>query len=167
MGAPEGTKQDFDTNKTKRQKMDLSHIRTNEGLIELGQIVLSGIGGIFCLALNGNGFWSFVYWSTCIISSLFFAMNIFKMLPALEARFPLLSKVRLGYVGIWLILYLICALLSIISFNLSGILVYVLIVLFGLDLFFRYRAYKSGGGADATASNPTATAASGGEVPKY
>ena len=92
---------------------------------------------------------------------------------------------RLGYVGIWLILYLICALLSVISFNLSGvstfenifkhlkkishlqILVYVLIVLFGLDLFFRYRAYKSGGGADATASNPTATAASGGEVPKY
>eukprot|EP00093_Oithona_nana_P002777 02777.XXX_98653_99106_1 [CDS] Oithona nana genome sequencing. len=94
-------------------------------------------------------------------------MNIFKMLPALEARFPLLSKVRLGYVGIWLILYLICALLSVISFNLSGILVYVLIGLFGLDLFFRYRAYKSGGGADATASNPTATAASGGEVPKY
>ena len=47
------------------------------------------------------------------------------------------------------------------------ILVYLLIILFGVDLFFRYRAYKSGGGADATASNPTATAASGGEVPKY
>ena len=28
---------------------------------------------------------------------------------------------RLGYVGIWLILYLICALISIISFNLSAV----------------------------------------------
>ena len=46
------------------------------------------------------------------------------------------------------------------------ILVYILVFLFVIDLFFRYRAYKSGG-ADATASNPTATAASGGEVPKY
>merc|ERR1712047_196419 len=106
----EETKQDFDINKT--SKMDYSHIKTNEGLIELGQIVLSGIGGIFCLALNGSGFWSFVYWSTCIISLLFFGMNVFQMMPALEARFPLMSKVRLGYVFIWLILYLICAFIS-------------------------------------------------------
>ena len=55
--------------------------------------MLSGIGGIFCLALNGSGFWSFVYWSTCIISLLFFGMNVFQMMPALEARFPLMSKV--------------------------------------------------------------------------
>ena len=33
----EETKQDFDINKT--SKMDLDYIRTNEGLIELGQIV--------------------------------------------------------------------------------------------------------------------------------
>merc|ERR1711860_393773 len=132
MGVEE-TKQDFDINKT--SKMDYSYIRTNEGLIELGQIVLSGIGGIFCIALNGSGFWSFVYWSTCIISLLFFAMSIFKMLPALEARFPLLSKVRLGYVCIWLGLYLICAIISFMSFNLSGILVYVLIVFSDLICF--------------------------------
>ena len=36
-----------------------------------------------------------------------------------------------------------------------------------MDLFFHYRVYKTGSGPDATASNPTATAASGGEVPKY
>ena len=46
------------------------------------------------------------------------------------------------------------------------ILVYILLAVFLLDLFFRYRAYKNSG-ADVTASNPTATAASGGEMPKY
>ena len=43
---------------------------------------------------------------------------------------------------------------------------YILLGVFLVDLFFRYRAYKKGG-PDAIASNPTATAASGGEVPKY
>ena len=46
------------------------------------------------------------------------------------------------------------------------ILIYILLAVFLLDLFFRYRAYKNSG-ADVTASNPTATAASGGEMPKY
>merc|ERR1712018_223428 len=129
----------------------------------MGQIVLSGIGGIFCIASNGSGFWSFVFWSTCLISLLFLALTVFNVMPALEKRFPFTSKVILGYVVGW---FGLCVIWSIVAFNLSGILVYILLFLFGIDLFFRYRAYKSGG-ADATASNPTATAASGGEFPKY
>merc|ERR1719215_10771 len=146
--------------------MDLSHIKTTEGLIETGQIVLSTIGGIFCLALSGSGFWSFVFWSTAIISALFLVMIVLKIMEKLETQLPIISKVRLGYVLGWTGLYLICSIWSFITFNLSGILVYLLLFLFLLDLFFRYRKYKSSG-ADATASNPTATSASGGEIPKY
>ena len=45
---------------------------------------------------------------------------------------------------------------------------YVCTFVFIVDLIVRYRAYKSSG-PDATASNPAAAAASGGEIgqPKY
>ena len=62
-------------------------------------------------------------------------------------------------------LYLILSIWSFITFQLSAILIYILLILFGIDLFFVYREYKSG--TDVTASNPAATAASGGEIPKY
>jgi len=146
--------------------MDLSYIKTTQGLIQCSQIVLAAIGGIFNLALGASGFWSFVFWSTVIISGLFLALEVFQIMPSLEAKIPILIKVRFGYVFGWTILYVICSIWSFVTFQLSGILVYILLAVFFLDLFFRYRAYKAGG-PDATASNPTATAASGGEVPKY
>ena len=62
-------------------------------------------------------------------------------------------------------LYGISAIISFVTFNLSGVLVYFLFALCVVDLFFKYRAYKSG--TDVVASNPSATAASGGEIPKY
>ena len=74
---------------------------------------------------------------------------------------------KLGYVAIWTLLYIISSIISFVTFALNAILVYILLALFVMDLFFHYRVYKTGSGPDATASNPTATAASGGEVPKY
>ena len=74
---------------------------------------------------------------------------------------------KLGYVAIWTLLYIISSIISFVTFQLNAILVYILLALFVMDLFFHYRVYKTGSGPDATASNPTATAASGGEVPKY
>ena len=74
---------------------------------------------------------------------------------------------KFGYVVIWTGLYIISSIISFVTFALNAILVYILLALFVLDLFFHYRVYKTGSGPDATASNPTATAASGGEVPKY
>ena len=74
---------------------------------------------------------------------------------------------KLGYVVIWTFLYIISSIISFVTFALNAILVYILLALFVMDLFFHYRVYKTGSGPDATASNPTATAASGGEVPKY
>ena len=55
--------------------------------------VLGAIGGIFALALSGPGFWSFIYWSTAIISALFIALRVFNIMPALEQRFAFMSKV--------------------------------------------------------------------------
>jgi len=146
--------------------MDLSQIKSTQGLIYATQIVLAAIGGIFTLVGGGSAFWTFVFWSTVIISGLILGLKIFGILPTLEAKFAWFSKVILVYVGVWTGFYIICAIISFISFSLSGILVYILLAVFVLDLFFRYRAYKKGG-PDVTASNPTATEASGGEVPKY
>ena len=64
------------------------------------------------------------------------------------------------------VLYGISAVISFVSFALSGVLIYFLFALCVVDLFFKYRAYKSGT-SDVVASNPAATAASGGEIPKY
>ena len=55
--------------------------------------VLAAIGGVFALFLDGPGFWSFIYWSTAIISALFIALRVFNIMPALEQRFALMSKV--------------------------------------------------------------------------
>ena len=74
---------------------------------------------------------------------------------------------KFGYVFIWTVLYIISSIISFVTFQLNAILVYILLALFVMDLFFHYRVYKTGSAPDATASNPTATAASGGEVPKY
>merc|ERR1712141_93043 len=147
-------------------RMDLSYIRTNHGLIQASQVVIASIGGIFNLALGGTwGFWSFVFWSTAIFSAIILGLNVFKILPALEKSTPIISKVILGYSVVYGGLYLILSIWSFITFQLSAILIYILLILFGIDLFFKYREYKSG--TDVTASNPAATAASGGEIPKY
>ena len=69
---------------------------------------------------------------------------------------------KFGYVFIWTVLYIISSIISFVTFQLNAILVYILLALFVMDLFFHYRVYKTGSGPDATASNPTATAASGG-----
>jgi len=146
--------------------MDVSEIKTTQGLCYFTQIVLAGIGGIYNLVLGGNPFWNFVYWSTVVISGLLLAAKVFGILPTLEAKFFWFNRAILGYVAVWAGLYGICSIMSFISFNLGGVLLYITLATFVVDLILRYLAYRKGG-PDITASNPTATAASGGEVPKY
>ena len=69
------------------------------------------------------------------------------------------------YSLIYTALYAFASIISFVSFALSGVLLYFLFALCVVDLFFKYRAYKSG--TDVVASNPSAVAASGAEIPKY
>merc|ERR1712008_613949 len=114
---------------------------------------------------GGSGFWAFTFWSTVVISGLLLGLAVFQILPTLEAKLPLLSKAKLGYVAVWTLLYVISSIISFVTFALNAILVYILLGLFVLDLFFHYRVYKTGSGPDATASNPTATQPRGAKCP--
>ena len=42
---------------------------------------------------DGNGFWAFVFWSTVIITSLIIGLNVFEILPKLQAAFSYTDKV--------------------------------------------------------------------------
>ena len=42
---------------------------------------------------DGNGFWAFVFWSTLIITSLIIGLNVFEILPKLQAAFSYTDKV--------------------------------------------------------------------------
>ena len=155
--------------------MDLEVLKSTEGLIKASQIVLAFCGCIFALVPGqGHAFWTFVLVTTIIISGILLGLEVFPTctynLNALEAKFPWLIKAQLGYVAIWTILYGICVIISWVSFGLSAIIVYLLLALFLLDLFFRYRAYK----ASEDESNPNATADAefeenpfGDNLPKY
>ena len=55
--------------------------------------VLAAIGGIFSLVGGGWGFWSFVFWSTVIISGLLLGLKVFGILQTLEGKFAWFNKV--------------------------------------------------------------------------
>merc|ERR1711981_809951 len=122
-----------------------NYIRTTQGMIIVAQIPLAVIGGVLALALSSNAFWSFVYWSHAITASIIVALNVFNIMPALEKKFALMPKVLVVYSLAYTVLYGISAVIS------------FLFALCVVDLFFKYRAYKSGT-SDVVASNPAATA---------
>lgn len=143
-------------------------MRTMPGMVMAGQVVLALIGAIISL-ITSTALHAFAFWSTLIISGVFLLLHICNLMQTIEAKFPLITRVQLGYVGVWTILYIIVSIVSFFGFAISAILVYAILIVFLIDLFIRYREYRSGSGPNATASNPAAAAASGGEtgVPKY
>ena len=90
--------------------LNWNYTKTPTGLIQLGEIVsffpfsfqlfqciffqiLAFIGGLFMAIFDGNGFWAFVFWSTVIITSLIIGLNVFEILPKLQAAFSYTDKV--------------------------------------------------------------------------
>ena len=92
--------------------LNWNYTKTPTGLIQLGEIVsfffpfsyqlfhhifffqiLAFIGGLFMAIFDGNGFWAFVFWSNVIITSLIIGLNVFEILPKLQAAFSYTDKV--------------------------------------------------------------------------
>merc|ERR1711974_290802 len=88
---------------------------------------------------------------------------------SLESRFPLLIKIHLGYIAVWALgLAIICVVRLIPGFwSFFSIFDWVLLLAFLVDLFFKYRSWKSADSAPAPATPGSAetggvTAPSGG-----
>jgi hypothetical protein len=58
------------------------------------------IGGIVTIFV-GNGLESFVCWFAAIISGFFLLTHVCNLTQSLEAKFPALAKVHLGYLVVW------------------------------------------------------------------
>ena len=108
-------------------------------LLQIGQIVASFIGAILCVCgLCINPFWTYVYWSTVVISSILLALTYCNLMSSLESKCPCFINLRFGYVLVYAIVYLICTIWSFIDWEVSALLAYVLLVAFAGELFMRY-----------------------------
>ncbi len=121
-------------------------------VILICEVVSSVIGGVISTWIGSLVFLIVVFWSTVIISGLFLCLHTFNV----ETKFPILPKVRLCYILLWGVLYLILSAVSFISFSLYAVRVYVCAFIFIVDLFVWVRAYLKSRRPVVTASNPGA-----------
>jgi len=120
-------------------------------MVMASEVVIGLVGGVIGLVL-ASGFESFLFWTTVIISGLFLFTHVTNLTQSLESKFPILIKVHLYYLCIWTSLLLIDLVICIISFKLILIVVAALLASFAVDLFLKYKKWKSGGGSEAPPS---------------
>jgi hypothetical protein len=125
--------------------LNVDYIRSNRGMIVTAEAALAAIGGIISIVVKG-GLLSFCFWATFCVSGSLVLLNVLNVYQALHTKFSFLAKVEFGYVAVFILLYVITAIMSFISFGISAIIGYVELALFLLDGFLHFRVYRSGGG---------------------
>jgi len=125
--------------------LNVDYIRSNRGMIVTAEAALAAIGGIISLVVGGV-FLRFCFWATFCLSGSLLLLNVLNVYQALHTKFNFLAKVELGYVAVFILLYVIATIMSFISFGISAIIGYVELALFLLDGFLHFRVYRSGGG---------------------
>lgn len=119
------------------------YLRSRNGIVQAVIVGLSFLGGLINI-FSGSGFTGFLFWSTFSISGSLLLLNVFGAYAAINAKFGFFFKVEFGYTALWALLYLIAAIVSFIPsfWYISNIVVYFVVIAFGVDLFFRYRIYR-------------------------
>jgi len=136
---------------------DTAFLRTVPGMAMSAEVVLGGVGGVIGIIL-ASGFESFIFWTTVIISGIFLFTHVTNLTQTAEAMFPFFAKMHLGYLGIWTGMLLIDFIICILTFKLIGVVVFLLLISFLVDLFMKYRKWKSGTTTTTDTAAPTSPA---------
>lgn len=134
-------------------RFDQSYIRTIPGILKIAQVVISLLGFIcvelggcyYCSQKNWYGFVSMTaFWATLVLLGfyLFHVIEKLHKIPWLLGEF--------GYCAIWTLLYLIASLVVSVSggaessWAAGGFFGFVAMVLYGIDAFLKFRAWRNG-----------------------
>lgn len=131
---------------------DSTFVRTLPGMCMAAQAVV-GLGGGFISIFGGSAFASFLLWTAAIISSLFLLTHTCNLTQTIEAAFPYMAKVHLGYLCFWTGGFALDVLWHTISFNYSVAFSYIELIAFVVDLVLKYRKWKSSA-AEANLNSP-------------
>jgi len=131
----------------------MSFVKTVPGMAMAAEVILGLGGGVLGIIL-ASGFESFLFWTTAIISGVFLFTHITNLTQMLEAKFPFLMKLHLIYLCAWSVLLAIDLVICILTFKLILIVVLLLLAAFIVDLFLKYRKWKSAGGSEGPATEP-------------
>merc|ERR1719339_698174 len=118
----------------------------------------SGVGLLGALIgfVLANGFESFLMWGAFFASGFFLFTHVTNLTQSLESRFPYLAKIHLAYMAAWCLGLAIMCIYRFIIWSLMAIFDWVLLAAFLVDLFFKYRSWKSADSAPAPATLGTA-----------
>jgi len=126
------------------------YLRTPSGIISGAIVVLAFLGGIVNIFSWGfTGFLGFAFWSTFFVSGSLLLMRVFQVYDGINTRFPVFWKIELGYIVIWIALYIVALILSFVGFGASAVFGWFILGLLCADAFMRYRFYRSSSGAPA------------------
>eukprot|EP00092_Neocalanus_flemingeri_P044099 GFUD01048774.1.p1 GENE.GFUD01048774.1~~GFUD01048774.1.p1 ORF type:complete len:166 (+),score=29.76 GFUD01048774.1:57-500(+) len=138
---------------------DPTFLKTRAGMTMTVESAVGLLGAVISIVL-GNGFESFIYWSTFFISGFFLFTHVTNLTQVLESKVPAIAKIHLGYLAIWTVMLAIACIYRFVAWNFISIFSWVLLFAFLIDLFFKYRSSPSSTAAPGPAT-PAAAEAGG------
>jgi len=121
---------------------DPTFLHTRAGLTLAGEAVVGLVGALVGF-LFANGLESFLCWGAFFISGLFLGTHVTNLTQSLESRIPAMAKIHLTYIAVWSFLLSILCIYRFVAWSLQALFDWVLLLLFLVDLFFKYRSWKS------------------------
>merc|ERR1712004_183265 len=119
-------------------------IKTRAGMTMTAQCAVGFLGGffaLFCCVLNG--FESFLLWGAFFGSGFFLFTHVANLTQVLEARFPYLVRIHLGYICLWCVLLVIMCIWRLAYGGAFQVFDWILLFAFAFDLMFKYYRFKN------------------------
>ena len=138
-------------------QLNIDYIRSSRGLILTAELAFGFIGGIIAVVYSDH-FLSFCLWSTILISGIMLVLNVLKAYRTLHDKFSFLIFVELGYIAMWVLFYVVAAIITAVpgSWNAGSVFGYIELVLFILDGYLYFRIYKEFEAGKSSKSHPVA-----------
>jgi len=125
---------------------NIGYLRTKEGMIVCGEVVMAVIGMILNVAsftpVTSAILW-FAFWLTFVISGDILLFSLCGLYVPMLNKFKILIWLERAYIGISLILYSIGTILSFINWGISSLMCYGLLVLNVLHIVLRWQLYRN------------------------
>jgi len=100
---------------------DPAFLRTRAGMTMAVESGVGVLGAVISIVL-GNGFESFLYWSTFFISGMFLFTHVTSLTQVLEAKIPSIAKIHLGYLAAWSVMLAIACIYRFIFWNFISVM---------------------------------------------